>query len=868
MKSKYVDISSIVQVIGSIYNNPDLLEQKDKYFFNEEDFPEEFHKIVFGAMYNLYALGAKKIDLITIEDYLSQRPKKMAIYKANKGAEYLKQVSKSTQLAAFDYYYSRMKKMTLLRMYDNVGLDVSWIYDPDNIMDIKKKQKQEEWLDNTPIEEIADIIDKKIIDIRLKYVDDAEEKASQAGKGILELLQRLKETPEVGYPLYGDLINEVTRGARFKKFYLRSAPQGAGKALPNSTKIPTPMGWKAVGEIKEGDYLFDGLGNPTKILKTFPQGKKEVWKITFDDGREALCSKDHLWSYCTVGQRTESKNNRKFYTSTVEEINNRGLFKGRYKNILVPMQKQVKYNEKKYYIDPYVFGCLIGDGSFRYNNQQKALCFSSADEEILKYISSLTAWKYKKNKANNYSWYFEYNNSDNGKTHKNVWVEEVLKDYPELWNAKSENKFIPEEYLLGSVEQRLNLLNGLLDTDGSIDNKGTISYFTISERLKDNVVELVRSLGLKTSVSIDAHKDTNICYVIRIYGNPEYKIKLFKLKRKKDKIEKWYNEDKIKKTNNFNPIIKIENLHYEEEMTCFLVDNEEHLFLMNDYIVTHNTRAMVADACFISCNEIYDLNENKWIENGTKEPTLFITTEQEIEEIQTLMIAFLSGVDEEHILKGYYEIGEWERVVHAAELIKQCPIYIQELHDFSLQDIENTLKRGIRDFGVKYLLLDYIHSSLKILSEISSKSKVQGLREDNILFLIGVKLKDLANQYCVFIESSTQLNGTWKTEKIPDQNMLRGAKSLGDKIDVGFILLNVTEEDLKCLEPLIAQGYPIPQKKISIYKNRRGRYSYFYLWCEANLGICRINPVFATSYQYDLINIENLKIEVEKESAF
>lgn len=98
--------------------------------------------------------------------------------------------------------------------------------------------------------------------------------------------------------------------------------------------------------------------------------------------------------------------------------------------------------------------------------------------------------------------------------------------------------------------------------------------------------------------------------------------------------------------------------------------------------------------------------------------------------------------------------------------------------------------------------------------------------------------------------------------------MLRGAKSLGDKIDVGCILLNVTEEDLQCLEPLIAQGYPIPQKKISIYKNRRGRYSYFYLWCEANLGICRINPVFATSYQYDLINIENLKIEVEKESAF
>ena len=155
---KYVDISSIIQVIGGIYVNPSLLDIEDKYFFYEEDFTEEFHKILFGSIYNLHALGAKEITINAIEDYLEQRPKKLAVYKANKGQEYLQKLSQNVQLAAFDYYYKRMKKMTLMRMYQGIGMDLSWLYDIDNILDVKKKQAQEDWLDNTSIEEIAEII--------------------------------------------------------------------------------------------------------------------------------------------------------------------------------------------------------------------------------------------------------------------------------------------------------------------------------------------------------------------------------------------------------------------------------------------------------------------------------------------------------------------------------------------------------------------------------------------------------------------------------------------------------------------------------------------------------------------------------------
>lgn len=228
-----------------------------------------------------------------------------------------------------------------------------------------------------------------------------------------------------------------------------------------------------------------------------------------------------------------------------------------------------------------------------------------------------------------------------------------------------------------------------------------------------------------------------------------------------------------------------------------------------------------------------------------------------------MMWAFLSGVPEDHILTNTYIEGERERVIYAKELIKKCPLYMKQMHDFSLQDIENVVKLSVRKYEVRYIFLDYIHSSMKILSEVSGKAKVAGLREDNVLFMIGVRLKDLATEYGVFIMSSTQLNGDYVESKTPDQNLLRGAKSLGDKIDAGSIMLLPTETDREALKEICAKkGLEMPNLKISIYKNRRGRYNHIYLWCKADLGVCRIIPIFATEYNYEIVPMEDFKINV------
>ena len=229
MSSKYVDIAATIQVIGCVFNNPHLLDDGDKYTITDEDFADEFHRTVFGTIYKIYETGSDKVTLESIKDFLSNRPKSNSVFTKNKGEEWLIKTSENAVASTFDYYYNRLKKFSLLRAYDNCGMDVSDIYDPDNILDSKKKQAQEDYLDNATLVQIADKIDNKIDAIRLNYVNDVYSDARQAGEGIFDLIERFKDSPEVGIPMYGPLINTVTRGARLKKFYLRSAATGVGK---------------------------------------------------------------------------------------------------------------------------------------------------------------------------------------------------------------------------------------------------------------------------------------------------------------------------------------------------------------------------------------------------------------------------------------------------------------------------------------------------------------------------------------------------------------------------------------------------------------------------------------------------------------
>ncbi len=495
---KYIDTPATVQVLGCIINNLDILNDS-RYELSDEDFPKGFHRTLFSALSNLAALGTEYITPQTIEDYLNDKPQSYAEYKAGDGPRFVKSCTTGADFQNFDYYYNRIKKLTLLQAYHDIGLDVSSLYNPDEL-NISKREQQNKYFDSLSLTDIADKIDMLMLKIRSEYVDHTSDESISAAAGIEELFASLGEVPDVGQPMYGDMINTVTRGMRLGKFYLRSAATGVGK-----------------------------------------------------------------------------------------------------------------------------------------------------------------------------------------------------------------------------------------------------------------------------------------------------------------------------------------------------------------------TRTMIADFCNCGCNKIWKNGE--WIDNGLAFPSFFLSTELELDELQTMMVAFLADINEENILNNTLSFEERERIKVAIEIIKESPLYIEVIPDFSLKDIENAIKRSIRLYATQYFFIDYIHTSMKILEEITKRSGGVKLREDNILFLLSVKLKEIATEYNVFILSSTQLNQDWKSADIPDQNLLRGAKSIADKVDTGMLLLDVTEEDKEKLQNIIGStGMAMPNVKMSIYKNRRGSYNKCYLWMYANKATCRFDGVFCTDYNYELIPITDTKI--------
>ena len=375
--------------------------------------------------------------------------------------------------------------------------------------------------------------------------------------------------------------------------YILAGVAGCGKAQPVDTIIPTPDGDKRLGDITVGDYVFDRLGNPTKVLGVFPQGKLDNYKVTFKDGRFTYCNDEHLWSYYT------SKHNLK--TVPLKTFIERGLClesqikkRNRYHHkFYIPTNECVDYSTKEFKIHPYIVGAFLGDGCCL----EKKLTISSNDEFIVNKISNLLPISnvYKKNSEKNYNWEFKAKNPAYKNIRKQyIYTNEIFGNFSEEIIQYSYNKRIPTQYLYGDKNQRLELLRGLLDTDGSISingNRFDVSFITTSFFLMQDFTKLVRSLGFNAgNIHIDnRNKYTNgCCYEITMLIDNENKEELFSLPRKCaiGKMAKNYHKRaRYDKT----CIVDIEKMPEKEEMVCIYVDNDEHLYLTNDFIVTHNT---------------------------------------------------------------------------------------------------------------------------------------------------------------------------------------------------------------------------------------------------------------------------------------
>lgn len=280
------------------------------------------------------------------------------------------------------------------------------------------------------------------------------------------------------------------------------------------------------------------------------------------------------------------------------------------------------------------------------------------------------------------------------------------------------------------------------------------------------------------------------------------------------------------------------------------------------------TRNMIADALKISATHLFDLDSEEWVENDFQERSVVISTEMIFDEMQTPALAYISGIEENKILRNLLNEEEKERVRHAANVLKNSPIWFEHLPDFNVKDIERTIEKNIIRNGVEYVYFDYIHSSVTVFSEISKKSGVS-LREDQILLLMSDKLKAICNKHDVYLMSATQLNGEWKNADSIDGNLIRGSKAIIDKTDCAMIMLPITKKEKDEIKDILSTGfYPEPNMVTHVFKNRGNEYDKVKVFSNINLGNMRVKDCFMTTFDHKLLKTEKLIINKSKKLDF
>lgn len=361
--------------------------------------------------------------------------------------------------------------------------------------------------------------------------------------------------------------------------FLLDLQPGYGKAEWVENKIRIPNGWKRMGDVVVGDEVIAKDGTITEVTGVYPQGLKEMYEITFSDGRKNICCGEHLWK---VYNRYFKDGYKIVNTEEIIKLINRSkeASKRFYIDLLDPEQNE----KKEFFIHPYVLGTFLGDGCFT----QKSLTLYLSDLGVANRIRHYLNTKYEldKRKSDNIT----YTLKNRYQKYNNVYKSEL--DRYGLLGKYSHEKFIPRDYLNGSTEQRMELLKGLLDTDGNVLKLGSIQFSTSSKQLCLDFVELVRSLGGTAKV-----KEKLPYYILRgekVQGRLSYLITI-RMKNPKSCLTRIYKrQERLKENNQYSNnlklrIDKVVKLKDKLEAQCISIEHPDKLYVTQDYVVTHNT---------------------------------------------------------------------------------------------------------------------------------------------------------------------------------------------------------------------------------------------------------------------------------------
>lgn len=344
---------------------------------------------------------------------------------------------------------------------------------------------------------------------------------------------------------------------------------GTGKALPVDEPVLTPEGWKPMGELTLDDQVIGSDGKPHRILHIVDQGVRPGYLVKFYDGSSVRCDEDHLWTFEQVtGYDRNHRSTRTAKQWTETSFNRWHL----------PIVKPIEFEAKNLPIDPYLLGALLADGSLhlrtiRYTKNEQAVI-----DEVAKACTHDGRTLIEATPTAATVRYFNMSDDTTG-DHRYTRLRDEIADLG--LRVKSVDKFIPEIYKFGSVEQRIAIINGLFDGDGTIrTHRGYAHYSTRSERLAHDVLEVLWSLGVSARLDYNKHKRGDY-WIVKCYS-PE-----FNPFRASGNHARYQGTKRTvhRKVMSFTPIEPC-------EMRCIAIDSDDHLFVTKDYALTHNSSTL------------------------------------------------------------------------------------------------------------------------------------------------------------------------------------------------------------------------------------------------------------------------------------
>ena len=415
---------------------------------------------------------------------------------------------------------------------------------------------------------------------------------------LLEPYQKFIIYNLVGFKLKG------TSNVRFHEALIY-VPRKNGKALSLDTEIPTPRGWVKMQDVHAGDYVFSVGGNPAKVLLESEIFNKPMYLVEFEDGTSIKASADHVWTVQTKDSRRTAKRKTRrapvkpelrksggWYDVTTADM--AGDFKharidgkGVEYKYRVPMAGAVEYPEKELSVSPYMLGVWLGDGT------SKSTHIASGEQDVdeMRRLIEAEGYNCKIIRYKDRCYEIIPDPHSRGEAQDGS-LRDALKAIGVI-----RNKHIPQEYLQGSIYQRMELLRGLMDTDGYVSKAGQCEFTQKNKALSLQVLELVRSLGYKATITEKAArcdgKDCGNVYRIMFFADRGHPC--FKLKRKAARLkEKLSDRMKAKSIVNIAPIDICPS-------KCIMVDDPSYLYLAGDgFTATHNTGLAAALAWSLS----------------------------------------------------------------------------------------------------------------------------------------------------------------------------------------------------------------------------------------------------------------------------